>query len=185
MHNTSRCTDRLHQASFSDRVTSFRFSTPLQVYRRRQYQRTSVNCGAAMAFLSNPGLLGAGIVVVTALTAAILRAKKSSKLPELFMQQTAFNRAVLSRCPTINTIYQFFPFISLNGYVSSSLEHQTLTLDFSSLLDPANTNEGWLLQACRDYLVFKVEEEPCARSVLTQDLETARWRQCCPRLREF
>ncbi|CAL8470709.1 g10251 [Coccomyxa elongata] len=74
-----------------------------------------------MAFLSNPALLGAGIVVVTALTAATLRAKRSSKLPELFMQQTAFNRAVLSRCPTINSIYQFFPFISLNGHVETIL----------------------------------------------------------------
>lgn len=48
------------------------------------------------------------------------------------MQQTAFNRAVLSRCPTINSIYNFFPFISLNGYVFPSLEPQTLVLDFSS-----------------------------------------------------
>jgi hypothetical protein len=69
-----------------------------------------------MTLMSNPVLLGAGIVVVTALTAATLSAKRKSKLPELFMQQTAFNRAVLSRCPTINSIYEFFPFISLNGY---------------------------------------------------------------------
>lgn len=69
-----------------------------------------------MTLLSNPVLLGTGIVVVTALTAATISAKRRSKLPELFMQQTAFNRAVLSRCPTINSLYDFFPFISLNGY---------------------------------------------------------------------
>ena len=142
MHNTSRCTDRLHQASFSGRLTSFRYCTPLQVYRRRLYQRNTVSCSAAMAFLNNPVLLGASVVVVTALTAATLRAKRSSKLPELFMQQTAFNRAALSRCPTINSIYKFFPFISLNGCVFPSLDLQTVVLYFSSFWDTIEYKRG-------------------------------------------
>lgn len=69
---------------------------------------------ALMNFVGNPMLLGTGVVVLSAVTAVVINAKRRSRIPELWMQQTAFNRAVLSRCPTINSVYEFIPFLT-NG----------------------------------------------------------------------
>jgi len=72
-------------------------------------------CGAAMAFLSNPVVIGTGAVVLTAVAAAIIDARRSSRLPKVKMQLNEFNRAVLSRCPNINSLYRVVPFLT-NGY---------------------------------------------------------------------
>ena len=72
-------------------------------------------CTAVMAFLSNPVVIGTGAVVLTAVAAAIIDARRSSRLPEVKMQLNEFNRAVLSRCPNINSLYRVVPFLT-NGY---------------------------------------------------------------------
>ena len=73
-------------------------------------------CTAVMAFLSNPVVIGTGAVVLTAVAAAIIDARRSSRLPKVKMQLNEFNRAVLSRCPNINSLYRVVPFLT-NGYV--------------------------------------------------------------------
>jgi hypothetical protein len=67
-----------------------------------------------MSFIGNPIAVGTGVVVLTAAAAASISSRRRSRLPDLCMQQTAFNTAVLSRCPTINSIYNFIPFLT-NG----------------------------------------------------------------------
>ena len=67
-----------------------------------------------MAMLGHPVLLGTAVVAVTVIAAATITAKRRSRLPEVSMQQSEFNRAVLSRCPTLNAVYRVLPFLT-NG----------------------------------------------------------------------
>jgi len=113
-------TESVHR-TFTGHLLVPRSPSRTQLYRSQRCtckrHNYTITCNAAMISLGNPVLLGTGILVLTAFTAATISAKRRSKLPELFMQQTAFNRAVLSRCPTINSLYDFFPLVTLNGYV--------------------------------------------------------------------
>ena len=67
-----------------------------------------------MAFLAHPLLTGVTAVTATAVAAAFITARRRSGLPAVHMQQSDFNRAVLSRCPTINSMYRLIPFLT-NG----------------------------------------------------------------------
>ena len=46
------------------------------------------------------------------------QARKHSKRSDLILQRTSFNQGVLSRCPTINSVYQTWPLLS-NGHVET------------------------------------------------------------------
>ena len=47
---------------------------------------------------------GAGVVL-----SAFVIAQRRSKAISIFMQPTQFNKRLLGRCPTLNSIYQVFP----------------------------------------------------------------------------
>ena len=47
---------------------------------------------------------GAGVVL-----SALVIAQRRSKEISIFMQPTRFNKNLLGRCPTLNSIYQVFP----------------------------------------------------------------------------
>jgi hypothetical protein len=66
------------------------------------------------AFLAHPLVAGVAAVSVSAVAAAVLAARRRSGLPAVHMQLTEFNRAVLSRCLTINSVYRLIPFLT-NG----------------------------------------------------------------------
>lgn len=55
-----------------------------------------------------------GIAALLAWLDAVLKSKK----PQLVYQATAFNKAVLSRCPTLHSVYQCTPFLT-NGHVET------------------------------------------------------------------
>ena len=60
----------------------------------------------------------------TAAIAAWFDARKKTALCEITSQPTQFNKGVLSRCPTINTPYQAWPFLT-NGHVETIFASKT------------------------------------------------------------
>jgi hypothetical protein len=68
------------------------------------------------AALAGPAI-AIGAVGLAALLAWLDALNKSAK-PELIYSPTAFNTAVLSRCPTLHSVYQCTPFLT-NGHVET------------------------------------------------------------------
>ena len=67
-----------------------------------------------MTLLGSPIVLGTGAVVLTAVAAAMIDARRCSRLPKVKMQLSEFNRTVMSRCPNVNSLYRMVPFLT-NG----------------------------------------------------------------------
>ena len=82
---------------------------------RRHSRSSRQPCTVAMTLLGSPVVIGTGAVVLTAVAAAVFDARRCSRLPKVRMQLNEFNRAVMSRCPDINSLYRMVPFLT-NGY---------------------------------------------------------------------
>jgi hypothetical protein len=68
------------------------------------------------AALAGPAIV-IGAVGLAALLAWLDALNKSQK-PELIYSQTPFNTAVMSRCPTLHSVYKCTPFLT-NGHVET------------------------------------------------------------------
>lgn len=67
--------------------------------------------------LASPAALAVSLLGLIAVY-AWNHARQHSRRSELILQRTSFNKGVLSRCPTINSAYQTWPFLS-NGHVET------------------------------------------------------------------
>jgi hypothetical protein len=72
-----------------------------------------------MSLMSAGALPLAAVAIVSGATAlAYWDARRLSRKPDVIRQKTAFNEAVLSRCPTIHDVYEVPLFLS-NGHVET------------------------------------------------------------------
>lgn len=67
--------------------------------------------------LASPATIALSVLGLIAIY-AWQHARKHSRRADLILQRTSFNKGVLSRCPTINSVYQTWPFLS-NGHVET------------------------------------------------------------------
>ena len=110
---------------------------PVRKYIGRSYtQHTFVTvprAAAASALVASlPSMLQAVLspaaLAITILSTVVIStwasAKRKTRLSEITAEPSAFNRGVLSRCPTINSPYQAWPFLT-NGHVETIFASKT------------------------------------------------------------
>ena len=78
---------------------------------------TATQLPAMLQSLASPATLTVTVFGLVAVY-AWRHARKHSRRSELILQRTPFNQGVLSRCPTINSVYQTWPLLS-NGHVET------------------------------------------------------------------
>ena len=90
--------------------------------------------------LGVPVFTGGAAIGGACLAAALARARSSR--PELVSSQTAFHKAVLSRCPTLTNVYKLMPLLFGNGWVALCLCGQLCSI--SDARGIPHTLGGWL-----------------------------------------
>ena len=78
---------------------------------------TATQLPPMLQHLASPAIFAVTVLGLVALY-AWRHARSLSRRSELILQRTAFNQGVLSRCPTINSVYQTWPLLS-NGHVET------------------------------------------------------------------
>eukprot|EP00884_Botryococcus_braunii_P020405 jgi/Botrbrau1/7048/Bobra.0165s0071.1 len=95
------------------------FRTPVKVFGRPNVCLRSRDRTTTMYLLSSGTLpLAAAAIVGGATAIAYWDAVRMSRKPAIIRQKTAFNEAVLSRCPTVHELYEVPLFLS-NGHIET------------------------------------------------------------------
>lgn len=107
------------QPSTAKRANFFRIQAALLPPNSTLATLSTAQLPPMLQNIASPASLAFTVILVVLLS-AWRTARKYSKRPDFTLQRTAFNQGVLSRCPTLNSQYNTWPFLS-NGHVETIL----------------------------------------------------------------